>query len=406
MVRPRSPRRLLVSRELPLLLASVLAIAIVGVCGFELATAFLSSASPSLRPQAAVASSGEPRLLPAEKEACDRIARAQIFGSLGTTTRDRFLYQQNQVTEAQAASVASGRLSPTSPALRGILPPMPSLRQLAPWRYVFFFAFFDIGTVNLDTKTASVEVAVEGGTPGQAVPARVNFPTGTSLELDILSSTSGAISLPLTTGAQLKGISRGSFTLPLAGSSTNYPDDVYAVRLDDIAVRVQVPNLPQVRYDVDVGDANRAASVGESTTIDGVPGVLVRYPNGHECAAPFVFVFHRVGRRAFIWLMALIPLVFVFLVLHAMSAAIQESRRKQQRRDARVATRGFEATAGVETGMAFLSILPLRAVLVPSSVAAPTRIDYVLGLELGVLVLCLVVGRLWIARLHKSPRPE
>lgn len=117
----------------------------------------------------------------------------------------------------------------------------------------------------------------------------------------------------------------------------------------------------------------------------------MQFPEHIACLTRFGFIIERSAGGVFVWLMALVPFLLLLLVAHSLIEhwrAVPDISAHPTKQDV------FGASAATQAGVAFLAILSLRAVLVPSEITTVTRVDYVLGLELALLVLCLALGAL------------
>jgi hypothetical protein len=168
-------------------------------------------------------------------------------------------------------------------------------------------------------------------------------------------------------------------------------------------IRAEIPGLGDSYYAIDLDHAARNAGVAPELRAKQIPGVSIRFPNDIGCTARFGFVVERSAGRLFVWLMAFVPVLLLLLVVHSLR---QHWRATALSRPTTSDQSLFGAAAATQAAVAFLAILSLRAVLVPSEITSVTRVDYLLAAELALLVLCLAVGALGGATRSRETAPR
>lgn len=166
--------------------------------------------------------------------------------------------------------------------------------------------------------------------------------------------------------------------LPVDGDPARYPSDQYTL---SICAGVQIGDQPALLNNVEfLIEAERELQ-------DHDIYIKPTYDGGSQPTELISIVIWRNGiQQWFAYAMALLPL----LILAAFSIAVPREHTK---------------IVDVMTGVAatFLTVLPLRQVLIPtevSNVAGITRVDYILGLDLSLMVV-LVLG--WLTYRLKKP---
>ncbi len=178
----------------------------------------------------------------------------------------------------------------------------------------------------------------------------------------------------------------GNIVLPVRSTPQRYPFDTYSA-----GVILEFASGPGVRsrHQGDFAEGRELIFEGVSVyTAQGLmPFALSATGTGfigpNQTQAPGVlFELHRPVRvKLYVMLIVAIP-----LVLEALLVIVLFRRREEEGRRL-----GPEVLAGVAAVL--LAILPIRQVLVPSSISVLTFVDYMLGLEMAILaaIACVVV---------------
>jgi hypothetical protein len=317
-----------------------------------------------------------PRGTRAERRAC-RTAAAQAPPTVMTDDRkgDKLLDQRSVTLR--------------DPLSQRILPGIPDEPAFAGYSGHGYTADVTLSEVNLAERMLALRVSIrQFNVTGKHKPR--SFPPGTRLDLVVsgaLGSTEFPIGSPLTQGAT----ARASVTAPLSGSMAAYPHDAYFTALGPAKIRASIPRLGDAYYAIDLGHATRDAGVPTEVRTTQVPGIALAFPGNVGCTTRFGFIIERSAGQQFVWLMASVPLLLLLLVAHSLS---EHWRARRSMNANQMGQSAFGAAAATQAGVAFLAILSLRAVLVPSEITTVTRVDYVLAAELALLVLCLAVGAL------------
>ena len=126
-----------------------------------------------------------------------------------------------------------------------------------------------------------------------------------------------------------------------------------------------------------------------------------RADDGPAWASRISFIVHRrwvvVYYTYFIAAMPAVMLIWIFSLIY---------RQKRSSRDGKLPARMLPGATDVAFGVAatMVAILPLRTVLVPDSLPAPTRLDVFFGFQIALLV---VLSILWIKKTAAwAPAPE
>lgn len=368
-----------------LLLAAAIAVAASSVCAYAL----VSSVSRAHGLDRNVAPVPDPRA-----------------GSTGHLTRMDWRICQAKARDLDAYRVLPGAkgnpyflTTRVARSPSAIVPAEPKRPDLAPWRFRYFATYLDVGQVDLNARTAVITFTVLGYAPPARYGTPLSFPLGTELALNIVSRTSGASTSPLGQSLQSGGFARVSQIVPLVGSPSRYPDDSYAVNFTGVSILATIPGRPQTFYPLDIAPVAFPSSGDGQAQLTAYPGFVLILPDGERCGVEPALILTRQEGRSFVWIMSMVPLVLLVLMLRSALYA----RRHADSVDPTVGS--LEPLVAVEAAVAFLSILPLRAVLVPNTVTGVTRVDYVLGLQLGLLVLILVL-RSWGPRASRERRPD
>lgn len=361
--------------ELFLLLAAAIAVAASSTCAYALISSLTrhDRLTRAVLPIADSRAGSRGKLTLADRMACE--ARAQALNSYRVLPRAEGNPYFLRTTTADSPSA--------------IVPVEPARPSLAPWRFRYFATYLDVGQIDLNSRTAIITFTVLGFAPPARYGSPLGFPRGTNLSLNVLSRTSGASVSPLGQDLQAGGFARISQKVALAGSSSTYPDDSYVVDFAAVSILADIPGQPEAIYTLDVAPVSLPSSGDNQARLQADPGFVLILSDGEQCGVEPALVFTRNDGRLFVWIMCAVPLVLLILMLRSILYA-----RGRPRRDGS----SVEPIIAVEAAVVFLSILPLRTVLVPSGVSGVTRVDYALGLQIGLLVLVLVLQSLRLPR--------
>ncbi len=359
---------------LPLIASGIMAIGITVTALYSGARTLFSSGVPS-KPTLSFTTSDP--ATPQDKQTCEarlsKLNSQSLHSKPGSNRDPQYLYQQTGI-------------APNDLRSNSVVPPYPeSSGSNVPYASgLFFFAQYSVQSLDLDSRTSVLGFSVR--IASSIVPT---FPVGTSASLAIGTLTGGTQSVQLQSDLLGGGYSFASAMLPLSGNSNAYPNDEYEIAFFRLSVTVTSPTYPTLVFPIDLGYGYISLPVQSAAYVHAVPGELLRLPDAFTCATPAFLTFTRRGNAPFLWGMALIPTILLFLFLYSTKRTEPQHFKNQDRRLADSPSIGT-----VEVAIAFLSILPLRSILVPSGINALTRIDYLLGLELSLLVLALVANQL------------
>lgn len=173
--------------------------------------------------------------------------------------------------------------------------------------------------------------------------------------------------------------------LPLVSRPQTYPNDWYAL---DVMIEVVLP--PELALGVDADDFGTMVpftlfveagtelthtSLGISHDTVDVPYLSRMYPISF--ARVLVLVTRDTNTQLFVYGVSLLPLALFFVLL-----TLLRTQRSDQL---------WDVLLGIGAG--FLAVLPLRQVLVPSEVPGLTRVDFILGAELTLMVALFLLLR-------------
>jgi hypothetical protein len=286
--------------------------------------------------------------------------------------------------DQSATNVADPRSRLSSPIY-------PDLPEFSPYRERYFLGRPALTGIDLSSRIATLTLFISEQAPDPRSPHPPRpFPQGTRLFLGVSgsSSTEEEIPTPINLTTQV------SLTMPLNGSTNSYPEDAYFAALGPASVRAEIPGDQDSYYEIDFAKAYRLPTATQEVDATQVPGIYRAFPNGDACLTRFGFIFTRSGGELFVWLMAALPLVLLLLISSAFGEALAALREDREATTSHV----FGGSAATQAAVAFLAILPLRAVLVPGQISTITRVDYVLGAELALLVLGLCIGAIRVNR--------
>jgi hypothetical protein len=299
-----------------------------------------------------------------EKAAC-RVEEA----SLGTyllsdKTLQKALFIQNSITAANPKTLEA-------------FPPQPASGYWQMWKNTYFYANMSVNAVDLDSRSATVGFGISLGTDVRGEGSGPLLPSDATFALDVLTDGGLSSTVLSSTADQINGLGVASLTLPLVGNPSAYPFDTYQAEILDIFVVVTVPGHGFSDFEADVVNVFSAQSVQDRVVAKS--GSNLMFSDHSSCRVPLALVVQRSIGRLQIWLllMALLPLAFVPLIYLA-------ARRRGIADGA--------ALAALAVGL--VAILPLRSVLVPPTVPAPTTIDFLLGADMTTLIMVLVLGSL------------
>jgi hypothetical protein len=222
-----------------------------------------------------------------------------------------------------------------------------------------------VEVVDLNALTGNVT----GFFPGRAILFADSLPLKTFYTAD----SSGGLTVE-------KGLNA---SIPLSGKPELYPDDTYNLYVSLEAF------LDQTH--IGGSDDSPPAFANTRFNTDSISGWIFNQHQGGKLGSELNLSISRDPRTvAYIHVFALIPFAFGLLFLHLLF--FNPGTRSSPLGD-------FLVALSAST----LAILPLRAVLVPSEIAGVTRVDYLLGFGLVVLV---AIGMLRYAYDLWSQRPE
>lgn len=169
----------------------------------------------------------------------------------------------------------------------------------------------------------------------------------------------------------------------------SFPNDWYEIN-DNVTVRVAGRWMPSALIITSRDASFRLAA-----------NSFKRAADGPAWASRISFIVHRrwvvVYYTYFIAAMPAVMLIWIFSLIY---------RQKRSSRDGKLPARLLPGATDVAFGVAatMVAILPLRTVLVPDSLPAPTRLDVFFGLQIALLVALSI---LWIKKTAAwMPEPE
>lgn len=228
------------------------------------------------------------------------------------------------------------------------------------WLNSYWYAYAWIENHDLEARTLTLRLAIHG----LGIPAEVSPPNGLRVYY-LLNVDSGGQSSVELDPALLSGFNQVAWlTIGLQGQPSEYPLDRYIARIKASTLRVTDGNGRESRFPVDL---LQPIALEGSASVKVLPGFSISLPEEDAtCSAPAVFI---LDRRSDLWYLVpvlLLPLVLVLALTH--------------RRGPR------EGVSIIETSVALLALLTLRAVLVPSGITQVTFVDKFLALEVALLV--------------------
>jgi hypothetical protein len=241
--------------------------------------------------------------------------------------------------------------------------------------------------LDLETRRMTVQVTWTGarslGEPGAndltAIARTVDYQNGVCRPGRFL----GAAGLtPVAAAGQGESIATAQLQLPFDGDPRQYPGDSY-----DFRFALEVHRA--------TGDASATGVPALFVTSDnGLADYSVYFPRDSAivrvCHAAHLIVLRNGQQQAMVYSVLGLPAILGWMVFHLYALQPVGSRRPQD--------------ILVALSAVLLTILPLRSVLVPQQITGTTRVDYLLGYEMLLVVAGGVV--VYVLGLARRKPPE
>jgi hypothetical protein len=192
-------------------------------------------------------------------------------------------------------------------------------------------------------------------------------------------------------GNPLEGKPQATFNIPLLWNPEEFPNDiVYTAMAVDVLLPAGITALGgQTGVD---GSTSLPAQMAINMTVGNqLGGQVIHVAWSNQLS--YILIRRDTMSILFIYSVALVPLLLFALLAHLI-----------------VVTRKEPTTATdliswiIAVAATSLTVLPLRAVLVPANISSMTRLDFLLGLEL-LLLISLVVYRYWTFVIRRLAAP-
>jgi len=265
---------------------------------------------------------------------------------------------------------------------------------------VFCFSFLFLGLSSGETSSAQLQITIRTTEQGQAMLEHVYSPQATgTLTIQSLGGASSSIPVPLsalkqpnssapvTSCAQEPPVSRDfpegitvTTSAPVMGVPRAFPNDWYDLLTQFYLSFPQVPGTKNVPFNWSRHTLVTMTSNDVDYSVSAAGGTTGR---GGTDTPPTLGILATIVRprlfQSYIYLVASAPFILLVSIF-----AIYYSRNPRRRKP-----EPYELAFGITA--ALVAILPLRSVLIPSSLPSPTRLDILFGIGTMFLVVSSII---------------